>query len=126
MSGFEPSPPCFRAFYRSSVFLLVGEWINGCLSNVLFTVAVGLQMSGFEPSLFLLLVLFFALFSVIFFGWVRGLIISATPILLFFTSYPRYTCFWLSKSPNAWRTSFLVASLHPKIPRKILVTSAQP
>ena len=29
----------------------MGEWVNGCLSNVRFTVAVGIQMSGFEPSL---------------------------------------------------------------------------
>ena len=49
MSGFELSLPCFGVFF--SFLFWVGEWVNGCLSNVLFTAPVGLQMSGFEPSL---------------------------------------------------------------------------
>ena len=68
MSGFEPSLPCgvFCPFFL--FFFRVGEWVNGFLSNVLFTAAVGLQMSGFEPSP-LFLFFFVALFSVLFF-WV--------------------------------------------------------
>ena len=67
MSEFEPSLRCFCFF--SLFFFGVGEWVNGCLNNVLlFTAAAGLQMSGFEPSLFPLFVLFFALFSVLFLG----------------------------------------------------------
>ena len=52
MNGFEPSLPCFCACFRFLfVFFCVGEWINGCLSYVLFTAAAGLQMRGFGPSL---------------------------------------------------------------------------
>ena len=73
MSGFEPSLTFFCAVF--SLFLLfffgVGEWVNGCLRNVLFTAAVGLEMSGFEPSLPCLI--FFALcFPFVFFWWVGG------------------------------------------------------
>ena len=50
----------------------MGELVNGCLSNVLFTAAVGLQMSGFEPSLFCFCAFCFALFSILFFEGVRG------------------------------------------------------
>ena len=72
MSGFEPSLPCFCAFFFVffSCFFGVGKWVNRCLSNVLFTTAVGLQMSGSEYPL-LFLCVFFALFSV-FWGWMRG------------------------------------------------------
>ena len=31
---------------------------------------------------------------------------AAAPILLFFTPYLKYSCFWLSKSSNVWRTFF--------------------
>ena len=65
MSRFEPSLPCcvFFSLFFSFIFW-VGEWINGCLSNVPFTAAVGLQMIGLESSR---LSFFFALFSVLFF-----------------------------------------------------------
>ena len=66
MSGFEPSLPCL-CFFRFFVVLFLGEWVHGRLSNVLFTAAVGLQMSGFEPFL-LCFVILFALFSVLFLG----------------------------------------------------------
>ena len=66
MSGFEPSLPCFGVFF--SFLFWVGEWVNGCLSNVLFTAAVGLQMSGFEPSLFPLFSLFSLCFPFFFVG----------------------------------------------------------
>ena len=56
----------FRIFFP--FFFSVGEWVNGFLNNVLLTAAVGLQMSGFEPSL-LSFCFFFALFSVLCF-WV--------------------------------------------------------
>ena len=36
---------CFRSFFGWA------SGFNGCLSNALLTAAVGLQMSGFEPSL---------------------------------------------------------------------------
>ena len=50
MSEFEPSLRCFCFF--SLFFFGVGEWVNGCLNNVLlFTAAAGLQMRGFGPSL---------------------------------------------------------------------------
>ena len=45
-------------FFAFLFFFEAGEWVNGCWSNVLFTAAVELQMSGFEPSLFPLFVLF--------------------------------------------------------------------
>ena len=52
MSRFEPSLPCFRVFFFVFIFVLFyGGWANWCLSNVLFTAAVGLQSSRFEPSL---------------------------------------------------------------------------
>ena len=41
MSGFEPSLPCVFVFDFFSFFFCVGERVNGCLSNVLLTVAVG-------------------------------------------------------------------------------------
>ena len=50
-------PASLRYIERIPVFVLffvlvwVGEWVNGCLSNVLFTsAAAGLQMSGFDSS----------------------------------------------------------------------------
>ena len=74
------------------------------LSNVLlFTAVVGLQMSGFEPSLLCSCVCFFA-FSVLFFGWVRGVKYCCRCFVLFFTPYPKYTWFWLFKLPKVWRT----------------------
>ena len=45
----------------------MGELVNGCLSNVLFTAAVGVQMSGLEPSIFRLSVFCFRFVSVLFF-----------------------------------------------------------
>ena len=78
-------------------------------------------MSGFEPSL-----PSFCAFCSFFLGGGGGLTIAAAPILLFFTPYPNYTCSWLFKLPNVWRTYFLAASLSPKILRKIQVTSVQP
>ena len=69
----------------------MGSWVH--LGNALFTVTVGLRMSGFEHSLPFFRV-FCALFSVLFFEWVRGgSITAAAPILLFFSPYPKYTCF---------------------------------
>ena len=56
---------CFFHFFFIFLFW-VGEWINWCLSTVLFTGSVGLQTSGFEPYLFPLFVLFLALFLVLF------------------------------------------------------------
>ena len=60
MIGFEPSLPCFVLCFRFfSVLVWVGEWVNGCLSILLFTAAAGgLEMSGFEPSLLLFCVFF--------------------------------------------------------------------
>ena len=57
------SSPLFPAFVFLFHFFLVGESVNGCLSNVvLFTAAAGLQMSGFEPSI----ICFFAFFTLCF------------------------------------------------------------
>ena len=64
MSGFEPSLRCLLFFRFFPFFFWVIEWGNGCLSNVPFTAAVGLQMIGLESSR---LSFFFALFSVLFF-----------------------------------------------------------
>ena len=47
----------------------MGEWVNGCLSSVLSTAAVGVQMSGFEPSITFFVFFFSDLFSVLVF-WV--------------------------------------------------------
>ena len=59
--------------------------------------------------------------TVPFWGVGKGeLIIAAAPILLFFTPYPNYTCFWLSKSSNVWRTFvFWPLLLSPENPQKI-------
>ena len=95
----------FCSCFFWSVFW-VGEWLNGSLSNVLFTAAVGLQMSGFEPSLFPLFEPF-ALFSVLFFWWVRGVNYCCCSYSSIFHSIPRYTCFWLFNLPNVWRTFFI-------------------
>ena len=87
------------SFAFCSFFFGVGEWFNGCLSNVLFTTAVELQMSGSEHSLLSFVRLVRFVFRSFFFGWVWGAIIAAAPIL-FFTPYTKYFCFWLSKLPN--------------------------
>ena len=57
-------------------------------------------MSGFDPSLPSFCAFFLRCFSFCFLGGWGGLTIAAAPILLFFTPYPKYTCFWLSKIPN--------------------------
>ena len=53
---------CFRSFFGWA------SGFNGCLSNALLTAAVGLQMSGFEPSLFPLFSLFSLCFPFFFVG----------------------------------------------------------
>ena len=60
LSGFEPSLQCYCRFF--CFFLGVGEWVNGCLSTVLFTASVGLQMNGSLSPLFVLFRLVFRLF----------------------------------------------------------------
>ena len=84
--------PAFVLFF---VLVLVGERVNGCLSNVLFTsAAAGLQTGGFDSSL-LRLCAFFALFSVLFFGWViefNSCCCSYASISIPYANLPWYLC----------------------------------
>ena len=100
--------------------------VNGCLSYVLFAAPVGLQMSEFEPSLPSFCVFFPLCFP--FWGGVDegGQLLLVVLILLFFIPYPKITCFLAFQVTKRVAHLVLAASLSPKIPRKIQVTSVQP
>ena len=119
MSGFEPSLRSFCVFFPAFFCYfgwsmgLSGSWVN----MVLFTAAIGLQISGFGSSLFPLLCVFSLCFPFFFFGWVRGFnccCCSYYSSIFHSIPYPKYTCFWLVKSPNVWCTFLLAASLKPE------------
>ena len=129
MSGFEPSLPCFCAFFRFFfVFFGVGAWVNACLSNVLFTAAaVGLQMSGFEPSLPSICAFFSLCFPFIFWGvGARGWLLLLV-LLFYFSFHTQNIPVFGFPSHQTYGVPFvLAASLSPKIPRKIQVSCSQP
>ena len=98
----------------------MGEWVNGFLSNVQLTAAVGLQMSGFEPSLFSFCIFFrFLCFPFFFWRWMGGISYYwCCSYYYVFHSIPKIYLFGVSKLPKVWRTFLLAASVSPKNPRK--------
>ena len=66
-----------------------------------------------------LFVLFLHCFRFFFLGGGRALIfVAAGPILLFFTPYPNYTCFSLSKLPKVCITFFFGRFSKPEISQR--------
>ena len=112
---------CIAHFYTVPHVLLYISAIN----SVLFT-AVGRQISGFEPSLRCFCAFCrFVLCS--FFRLVMGVYYCCCSYSSIFHSIPKMYLFLASHvTKNVAYLFFLTASLSPKIPSKIQVTSVQP